>query len=205
MEACDKNHGSSKKLWSDRKKKYLALTVVVLAAVLVLTYVLHPLSQFRERRVMYDYEVMIEPEALERFVVVFPMPANRTGAAYSEVLSHMTVTGDALVSVITTTYGDGLKVVGTGAVTVEWSYNFTYRTSSPSSDTLYWNLTMLAVDVIPRDAYVHLEGVSLSLNLTYSYSHYRSSLDGSYLRYKAIGDLMYGWNSLEVDFDLAVS
>lgn len=189
--------------WSTRKRLCVAAMAVVLAASIALVLIFNPLSLFYERHVSYDYRVVIESDASQQFAVVCPLPADHVGAVYPDVLSSMIVTGDVTISETTTPHGVGLKVVGTGSATIEWSHNLTYRTSTQSVYDHYSNLSMITVGYQGEsDAFVLLEGVSVGLCLNYVYEHEhgdRYAL-GDKLSYGLAGNLTTGWNALSVGF-----
>jgi len=193
---------SKRSVWKSIPVVAVAL-LIAFALVLTLLYSLE--TTFRERHVSYEYAVIIEPDASGQFTLVCSLPANYDGMAYPNVLSSMTVDGDVTISKVTTPYGDGLEVVGTGPTIITWSHNFTYRTSTQNIHDHYSNLTMLDIGYTRGNAYVYIEGPGANFSLSYHYDHVYGNVGADFLSYAVTGDLVAGWNTLSVDYDQAVA
>lgn len=196
---------STRRLRPICKNISVAAIAVGIATAIALTLLYYPASPFRERHVSYEYTVIIEPDAVGQFAVVCSLPADYGGTVNPNVLSSMIVEGDVTISKVTTPYGDGLEVVGTGSAAITWGHHFTYRTSTQNMYDHCSNLSMLDIGYRPGNAFVHLEGASASFSLMYSYSHVYGNLGADFLRYQVTGNLTTGWNTLPVDFRHMVS
>jgi hypothetical protein len=199
MEANAERPRSTRNPWSTRKKASVVAIATVLAASIALILIFNPLY---ERHVSYDYRATIESDASGQFVVICSLPADYRGTVYPDVLSSMVVVGDVTISEVATPYGDGLEIVGTGSAMITWNHNFTYRTSTQSEYDHYSNLSMLDAGYFSGNAFVHLEGASANLSLSYMYQHdYGGRVcAGERLGYQVAGNLTTGWNELSVTF-----
>lgn len=190
---------------STRRRLTLVAVALLLSALVILALLYLPSSPFRERHVSYDYSVTIE--ASEAFIVACPLPADYLGAICPDVAPSVVIQGDASVSVVASSYGEALRIEGSGLVVVTWTHSYVYRSSTQSLYDHYSNLSMLncGYSHFGLTAFVSSGDASVGFALAYSYSHVYGSLGADYLRYEITDDLVPGWNSLQVDFDWMVS
>ena len=187
---------------SARYRFALAAVALLVAISVILALLYLPTSPFRERYVSYDYSVTVDSSGV--FVVVCPLPADYFGAVCPDVVPSVLVQGDVSVSVVTTPYGEGMEVEGTGPAVITWTYSYTYRWSTQSYADHYSNLSMLGsgyYDVGGLDAFVFSQGPDVSLGLSYQYDHTYGNVGADFLKYEASSGLVAGWNSLQVDLD----
>lgn len=191
---------------SARYRLTLAAVASFVAISVVLALLYWPTSPFRERYVSYDYSVTIDSS--DAFVVICPQPADYYGVVCPDVIASVLVQGDVSVSAVTTPYGEGMEVEGTGPAVITWTYSYTYRWSTQSYVDHYSNLSMLRsgyYDVGGLDALVFSEGPDVSLGLSYQYDHTYGAVGADFLKYEASSGLVAGWNSLQVDLDWMVA
>jgi len=120
----------------------VVVTLLVVAISLALLY--FPISPLRPRFVSYEYSVTVEVDSSDQFEVICPMPADFLGRACADLVTSPTILGNAVVAVVTTPYGEGLKIEGAGSVAVSWSHSYTYRLSDQGIYDHFSNLTMLS-------------------------------------------------------------
>lgn len=191
---------------SARYRLKLAAVALLIAISVILALLYLPTSPFRERYVSYDYSVTIDSS--EAFVVICPLPADYFGAVCPDVIPSVLVQGDVSVSAVTTPYGEGMEVEGTGPAVITWTYSYTYMWSTQSYADHYSNLSMVGsgyYDVGGLDALVFSQGPDVSLGLSYQYEHIYGNVGADYLEYDASSGLVAGWNSLHVALDWMVS
>lgn len=185
----------------------VALIALLLVVVVSLALLYWPTSPFRPRHVNYDYSVVIEADSSDEFLIICPLPADYVGTVCSDVVPSIGVEGNAIVTEVTTPYGDGLQVEGTGSAVITWTYSFTYRSSTQGVYDHYSNLSMLSdgYELYGAYAFIFSEDADTNLSLVYAYAHVYGTLGADWLRYQVSGNLTNGWNELPVDLDWIVS
>lgn len=192
--------------WSFRKKASAVVVALVVASGIGLALLHFAGSPIRERHVWYDYTVIIESNASDQFAVICSLPADGGGMVSSEMLTSLVIAGKATASRVTTWYGDGLLILGTGSVNITWNHYFSYRTSTQSYYKHYSNLSMLDGGYgFGLSAFVYSGGANVFFCLTYQYAHVYGNLGADFLDYNVTANLTTGWNVVPVDFVHAVA